>query len=155
MGALYKGLVVCSIISAGLIVAATNYLFGLNQEIVLNNGSITGTKLLICALTGLGGTGLIVWITEYYTSTRYLPVRSVAAASETGHATNIIQGLAVSMEACALPVVVICMGILLSYVNAGLLGVSIAATAMLALAGMIVALDAYGPITDNAGGIAE
>ncbi|MBS0290188.1 MAG: sodium-translocating pyrophosphatase [Proteobacteria bacterium] len=155
MGALYKGLIVCSLISGGLIVGATYYLFGFNQPILLANGATTGWKLLICALTGLGVTGLLVWITEYYTSTRYRPVRSVAAASETGHATNIIQGLAVSMEACALPVLVICFGILISFINAGLLGVAIAATAMLALAGMIVALDAYGPITDNAGGIAE
>lgn len=155
MGALYKGLVLCSITSAALIFGATYYLFGFDKEIILTTGTITGTKLLICALTGLGVTGLIVWITEYYTSTRYRPVRSVAAASETGHATNIIQGLAVSMESCALPVLVICLGILVSFINAGLLGVSIAATAMLALAGMIVALDAYGPITDNAGGIAE
>ncbi len=155
MGALYKGLIVCSLLSAALIAGATYYLFGLNEEIVLNQGSTTGMKLLICALTGLGVTGFIVWITEYYTSTRYRPVRSVAAASETGHATNIIQGIAVSMEACALPVLVICVGILISFINAGLLGVSIAATAMLALAGIIVALDAYGPITDNAGGIAE
>jgi len=155
MGALYKGLMVCTFVSAGLIAGATNYLFGLDKEILLNEGSTTGIKLLICALTGLGVTGLIVWITEYYTSTRYRPVRSVAAASETGHATNIIQGLAISMEACALPVIVICVGILVSFLNAGLLGIAIAATAMLALAGMIVALDAYGPITDNAGGIAE
>lgn len=155
MSALYKGLIVCSLISAALIVFATHFLLGLNDEIPLTSGATTGMKLLICALTGLGVTGLIVWITEYYTSTRFRPVRSVAAASETGHATNIIQGLAISMEACALPVLVICVGILVSYINAGLLGVAIAATAMLALAGMIVALDAYGPITDNAGGIAE
>lgn len=155
MGALYKGLIVCALISGGLITAATYYLLGFHHKIMLTHGSTTGIKLLICALTGLGVTGLIVWITEYYTSTRYRPVRSVAAASETGHATNIIQGLAVSMEACALPVLVICMGILISFLNAGLLGVAIAATSMLAVAGMIVALDAYGPITDNAGGIAE
>lgn len=155
MWALYKGLIVCSLVSGVLITVATNYLLGFNEEIVLNQGSTTGKQLLICALTGLGVTGLIVWITEYYTSTCCRPVRSVAKASETGHATNIIQGLAVSMEACALPVIVICVGILISYMNAGLLGVAIAATAMLALAGFIVALDAYGPITDNAGGIAE
>jgi K(+)-stimulated pyrophosphate-energized sodium pump len=155
MAALYKGLAVCTIISAGLITAATYYLLGFDEPIVLNNSTTTGSQLLICAMTGLGVTGLIVWITEYYTSTRYRPVRSVAKASETGHATNIIQGLAVSMEACALPVLVICVGILISYMNAGILGVAIAATAMLALAGIIVALDAYGPITDNAGGIAE
>lgn len=155
MGALYKGLIVCSLVSGGLITLATYYLLGFHHKIILIHGTTTGIKLLICALTGLGVTGLIVWITEYYTSTRYRPVRSVAAASETGHATNIIQGLAVSMEACALPVLVICMGILISFLNAGLLGIAIAATAMLAVAGMIVALDAYGPITDNAGGIAE
>ncbi len=155
MGALYKGLIVCSLISSALIIGATHYLLGFDNEIPLTTGSTNGIKLLICALTGLGVTGLLVWITEYYTSTRYRPVRSVAAASETGHATNIIQGLAISMEACALPVLVICVGILVSYLNAGLLGVGIAATAMLALAGIIVALDAYGPITDNAGGIAE
>lgn len=155
MGALYKGLIVCTLVSGAFIVGATYYLLGFDKEILLTNGSTNGAKLLICALTGLVVTGLIVWITEYYTSTRYRPVRSVAKASETGHATNIIQGLAISMEACALPVIVICFGILVSYLNAGLLGVAIAATAMLALAGMIVALDAYGPITDNAGGIAE
>ena len=110
---------------------------------------------MVCSLTGLAVTGLLIWITEYYTSTEYAPVRSVAKASETGHATNVIQGLAVSMEACALPTLVITAAILFAYINAGLFGISIAATTMLALAGMVVALDAYGLVTDNAGGIAE
>lgn len=155
MWALYKGLIMSSMVSAVLIVVATYYLIGFNQPIVLNHGFITGIKCLVCAFTGLAVTGLIVIITEYYTSTDYRPVLSIAAASRTGHATNIIQGLAVSMEACALPLLVICAGILISYANGALLGVSIAATAMLSLAGFIIAIDAFGPITDNAGGIAQ
>jgi len=155
MKALYQGLIVCTLVSAVLIVAVTYYLLGFYQEIMLTHGFITGMKCLICAFTGLVVTGLMVLTTEYYTSTRYRPVRSIAKASETGHATNIIQGLAISMEACALPVLIICAGILVSYANAGLLGVAIAASAMLAQAGFIIALDAYGPVTDNAGGIAE
>jgi len=155
MAALYKGLIAASIISAGLIVWLTMTLIGFDQPLTVEGKVFTGMNLLYSALTGLVVTGLLVWITEYYTSTRYRPVKSVALASVTGHATNIIQGLAISMEATALPVLVICGGILVSYTNAGLFGIGIAATTMLALAGMIVALDAYGPVTDNAGGIAE
>lgn len=155
MAALYKGLIVATLVSGGLIVWLTMNLVGWDQPLIVEGKSFTGLNLLYSAFTGLVVTGLLVWITEYYTSTRYRPVQSVAKASVTGHATNIIQGLAVSMEATALPVLVICGGILSSFMNAGLFGIGIAATTMLALAGMIVALDAYGPVTDNAGGIAE
>jgi K(+)-stimulated pyrophosphate-energized sodium pump len=156
MGALYKGFIGASVISAGLIVGITEMTFeSLSQPLSTQGLTFTPINLLYCALTGLSVTGLLVWITEYYTSTDYRPVRSVAQASTTGHATNIIQGLAVSMEATALPVLVICAGIIAAYINAGLFGIAIAATTMLALAGMVVALDAYGPVTDNAGGIAE
>jgi K(+)-stimulated pyrophosphate-energized sodium pump len=156
MAALYKGLIVTGIISIALIAAVIALLIGFSTPLQMsNNLTVTGTNLFICSLVGLAVTGLLVWITEYYTSTAYRPVRSVAKASLTGHATNIIQGLAVSMEACALPVIVICAGIIIAYALAGLYGIALAATTMLALAGMVVALDAYGPVTDNAGGIAE
>ncbi|MCK5778444.1 MAG: sodium-translocating pyrophosphatase [Rhodospirillales bacterium] len=156
MGALYKGFIASAVISAILIGGTVSYLLGWSNEFTMSNGVvITGTDLYICAIVGLVVTGLIVWITEYYTGTEYRPVKSVAAASETGHATNIIQGIAVSMEATALPVIVISAGIIVSFLYAGLFGISIAATTMLALAGMVVALDAFGPVTDNAGGIAE
>jgi K(+)-stimulated pyrophosphate-energized sodium pump len=156
MGALYKGLVVSGVISAGLIIAVVSNLVGLNGQVNEVDGTaITAMHMIYCALTGLGVTALMVVITEYYTSTEYRPVKSVAAASANGHGTNVIQGLAVSMESTALPVVVICVGIILAYIFAGLFGIALAATTMLALAGMIVALDAYGPVTDNAGGIAE
>ncbi|MHB1220212.1 MAG: sodium-translocating pyrophosphatase [Alphaproteobacteria bacterium] len=154
MAALYKGLIVSALISAVLIALVTHKMFhGFNTPI--GESTITGLSLLWCGLIGLAVTALLVWITEYYTGTGHRPVTSVAKASTTGHATNIIQGLAVSMEATALPVIVIAVGIIASFLAAGLFGVSIAATTMLALAGMIVALDAYGPVTDNAGGIAE
>ncbi|MGD9616761.1 MAG: sodium-translocating pyrophosphatase [Alphaproteobacteria bacterium] len=159
MRALYKGLIATGILSVIGIALLIYFAFGLTAPLpmpgVAGGGSITGLGLFLSALTGLAVTGLIVWITEYYTSTAYRPVRSVAQSSTTGHGTNVIQGLAVSMEATALPVIVICFGIVLSYLFAGLFGIAIAATTMLALAGMIVALDAYGPVTDNAGGIAE
>ncbi|MGA1856434.1 sodium-translocating pyrophosphatase [Azospirillum sp. 11R-A] len=156
MKALYKGLAVAAGISLVLILIVTAILFGFTRAITMTDGvSITGVNLLVSALVGLGVTGLLVWITEFYTSTAFRPVRSVAKASETGHGTNVIQGLAVSMESTALPVIVICAGILIAHGQAGVFGIGIAATTMLALAGMVVALDAYGPVTDNAGGIAE
>ena len=156
MAALYKGLITSGIISAILIAVVIAELIGFNAPVTMSNGaSTTGAGVFGCFLVGLAVPGLLVWITEYYTSTVYRPVRSIAQASITGHGTNVIQGLAVSMEATAMPVVVICVGIIISYLIAGLFGIALAATTMLALAGMIVALDAYGPVTDNAGGIAE
>ncbi|SEH25849.1 sodium-translocating pyrophosphatase [Magnetospirillum fulvum] len=156
MKALYKGLLVTGILSAALIAAVLVYGFGgFDATYSSTGGIITGTKLYLCAIIGLVVTGLLVWITEYYTGTDFRPVQSVAKASVTGHGTNVIQGLAVSMEATALPVLVISVAIIAAYSVAGLFGISIAATTMLALAGMVVALDAYGPVTDNAGGIAE
>ncbi len=156
MGALYKGFFASAIISGILIIGAIEWYAGLDSSFKSSTDlDITGWDLVICAFVGLVVTALIVWITEYYTGTEYRPVKSVAKASETGHATNIIQGIAVSMEATALPVIVICAGIIVSFIVGGLYGLAIAATAMLALAGMVVALDAFGPVTDNAGGIAE
>jgi len=156
MKALYKGLIVTGILSIAGVALIIGWFIGFNDKLeMVGGGSTTGMALFICALVGLAVTGLLVWITEYYTATEYRPVISIANSSMTGHGTNVIQGLAISMESTALPVLVICGGILVTYLQAGLFGVSIAATTMLALAGMIVALDAYGPVTDNAGGIAE
>jgi len=156
MKALYKGLIATGILSVIAIALIVYWFVGFSDPLPLTSGgAVTGFRLLIAAVVGLAVTGFIVWITEYYTSTEYRPVRSVALSSTTGHGTNVIQGLAVSMEATALPVIVICIGIVLSFLVAGLFGIAVAATTMLALAGMIVALDAYGPVTDNAGGIAE
>ncbi len=158
MGALYKGLIITALASVILIYICTEYLIGMDKVIVNSDlfiESFSGIDLFYCSLVGLTVTGLIVWITEYYTSTEFSPVKSVANSSQSGHATNIIQGLAISMQSTALPTIVIILGIIFSYKFSGLYGISIAATTMLALAGMIVALDAYGPVTDNAGGIAE
>ncbi len=155
MGALSKGFIASAVIAAVLIGGVVSILVGWDTGYDMAGRTITGTDLYICAMIGLVVTGLIIWITEYYTGTDYRPVRSIAEASTTGHGTNVIQGLAVSMEATALPVLVICAGIIIAYLNAGLFGLAIAATTMLALAGIVVALDAFGPVTDNAGGIAE
>jgi K(+)-stimulated pyrophosphate-energized sodium pump len=155
MGALYKGFIASAIIAAVFIAILTKVWLGLDVSIDGSEGGLTGMSMLVCAVTGLGVTGLIVWITEYYTGTNHRPVKVIAEASTTGHGTNVIQGLAISMESTALPVLVICAGILIANMSAGLYGISIAATTMLALAGIVVALDAFGPVTDNAGGIAE
>ena len=155
MAALYKGFMVTALLSAVALWPLTDAMIDFDSEFTIDGLTFTGRHLFYCGLVGLVVTGLLVWITEYYTSTDFRPVRAIAKASETGAGTNIIQGLAVSMEATALPVIVLCGGILVAYSNAGLFGIAIAVTAMLALAGMVVALDAYGPVTDNAGGIAE
>jgi K(+)-stimulated pyrophosphate-energized sodium pump len=159
MGAMYKGFIVTAVTSAVVIWFATSYALGdMNTVIGANldgTGGFTGRMLYYCMFLGLAITGLLIWITEYYTGTNYRPVRSIAKASETGHGTNVIQGLAISLESTALPTLVICAGIIIAYQLAGLIGIAFAATSMLALAGMVVALDAYGPVTDNAGGIAE
>ena len=156
MKALYRGLLVTgglSVVGIAIIILITA---GLATPLPLvGGGSVNGWDLFVCALAGLVVTGLIVVITEYYTATEYRPVKSIAQSSTTGHGTNVIQGLAISMEATALPVIVISVGIIFTFMVAGLFGIAVAATTMLSLAGMIVALDAYGPVTDNAGGIAE
>ncbi|HEY0042950.1 MAG TPA: sodium-translocating pyrophosphatase [Allosphingosinicella sp.] len=172
MGALYKGFWTTALLSVPALyyVTAQTLDQGMNTviggareaagpevegQVAAQAGSFTGMDLFWCMLVGLAVTGLLVWITEYYTGTKYRPVKSIAKASVTGHGTNVIQGLAISLESTALPTLVICVGIIVSYQLAGLIGIAFAATAMLALAGMVVALDAYGPVTDNAGGIAE
>jgi K(+)-stimulated pyrophosphate-energized sodium pump len=173
MGALYKGFWITAGLSVAAIFAVMSLTLGDLDQVIGSareaagadvdpsvareavEGGFNGWDLFWCSLVGLAVTGLIVWITEYYTGTNYRPVQSIAKASQTGHGTNVIQGLAISLESTALPTLVICVGIIISYQLAGLIGIAFAATAMLALAGMVVALDAYGPVTDNAGGIAE
>jgi K(+)-stimulated pyrophosphate-energized sodium pump len=166
MGALYKGFWTTALLSVPALYLATRLALGDLGAVIgspaagidaaaTQSGAFTGWDLFYCMMIGLAVTGLLVWITEYYTGTNYRPVKSIAKASETGHGTNVIQGLAISLESTALPTLVICVAIIASYLLAGLIGIAFAATAMLALAGMVVALDAYGPVTDNAGGIAE
>ena len=155
MGALYKGLITTGVLSVIGLAVVVYLVTGFGQEYIVGDRSFTGWSLFWCGVAGLIITGLIVVITEYYTGTNYRPVKSVAKSSESGHGTNVIQGLAVSMEATALPAIVIVIGIIFTYNMAGLYGIATAVTTMLALAGMIVALDAFGPVTDNAGGIAE
>ncbi len=171
MGALYKGFWITAILSVPAIYFVTQLVLGdlgatiggepagldVGAQAAVGEftGAFTGWDLFYSMLVGLAVTGLLVWITEYYTGTGYRPVKSIAKSSQTGHGTNVIQGLAISLESTALPTLVICVGIIVSYQLAGLIGIAFAATAMLALAGMVVALDAYGPVTDNAGGIAE
>ena len=155
MGALYKGFVVTAVLSLLILYPVTDSVIGLDKIYVSGGKEFSGFSLYICGVAGLVITGLLIWITEYYTGTNYRPVKSVAKSSTTGHGTNVIQGLAISMEATAIPALIIVVGILFTNNLAGLFGIAIAVTSMLALTGMVVALDAYGPVTDNAGGIAE
>ena len=155
MNALYKGFLVTAISSLLILIPITDYVIGFNSEFKISGKNFSGLNLYYCEIIGLIITGLLIWVTEYYTGTNYRPVKSVARSSTTGHGTNVIQGLAVSMEATALPALIIITGIIVTNSLAGLYGIAIAVTTMLALAGMVVALDAYGPVTDNAGGIAE
>jgi K(+)-stimulated pyrophosphate-energized sodium pump len=157
MGALYKGFWTATILAVPAIWWAATYALGDLSQIITTTGGLSfpAINLVWVSFVGLAVTALIVWITEYYTGTNYRPVQSIAKASQTGHGTNVIQGLAISLESTALPTIVIVAGVITSWQLAGPLGVAFAASAMLALAGMVVALDAYGPVTDNAGGIAE
>ena len=155
MNALYKGFVATAILSLIILYPITDYVIGLDTNYSVNGVSFNGMSLYYCGVIGLIITGLLIWITEYYTGTDYRPVKSVAESSTTGHGTNVIQGLAISMEATAIPAIIIVAGILLTNSIAGLFGIAIAVTTMLALLVWLLHLDAYGPVTDNAGGIAE
>ncbi len=155
MNALYKGFVITAILSLIILYPVTDSILGLETIFKFSEKSFTGLDLYMCGVAGLVITGLLIWITEYYTGTNYRPVKSIALSSTTGHGTNVIQGLAVSMEATAAPALIIVIGILYTNSLAGIFGIAIAVTSMLALTGMVVALDAYGPVTDNAGGIAQ
>jgi K(+)-stimulated pyrophosphate-energized sodium pump len=155
MGALYKGIIATGILSLIALYPITDSLLGMATVFKARGITFTGMDLFWCGAVGLAITAGIIVVTEYYTGIGYHPVRSISQASVTGHGTNVIQGLAVSLEACALPAIIIIAGIIITFKLAGLFGIAIAVTTMLALAGMIVALDAFGPVTDNAGGIAE
>ncbi|HEY5084019.1 MAG TPA: sodium-translocating pyrophosphatase, partial [Rhizomicrobium sp.] len=155
MGALYKGVIVTVILSLIGLWPLTNWLIGIDTPLTSGGASYTGMTLFWCGVVGLAVTGALIVITEYYTGTNFRPVQSIAKSSVTGHGTNVIQGLAISMESTAPVALVICVGIIVTYSLAGLFGIAIAVSTMLSLAGMVVALDAFGPVTDNAGGIAE
>ena len=158
MGALYKGVIATGALSLIGLWPLTEWMIPGGIHTVLTTSGrreFTGVNLFECGAVGLAVTGLLIWITEYYTGTNFRPVQSIAKSSLTGHGTNVIQGLAVSMESTAMPALVICVGIICTYLLAGLFGIAVAVSTMLSLAGMVVALDAFGPVTDNAGGIAE
>ena len=155
MNALYKGFIATAVLSLVILYPVTDYVIGFETNYIVGENNFNGKSLYFCGVIGLVITGLLIWVTEYYTGTSYRPVKSIATSSTTGHGTNVIQGLAVSMEATAIPALIIVGGILITNYIAGLFGIAIAVTTMLALAGMVIALDAYGPVTDNAGGIAE
>ncbi len=155
MGALYKGFIATAVLSAIALIAIVYGWLGTDETYTAAGVSFDGRHLMYCGLIGLAITGLIIWVTEYYTGVEYRPVRSISQASVTGHGTNVIQGLAVSLEATAIPAIIIIAGIISTFQLAGLFGIAIAVSSMLALAGFVVALDAFGPVTDNAGGIAE
>src|SRR3569832_1995440 len=155
MGAMYKGVAATMVLSLIGLWPLTDRLVGMHTEMTIGDTTFTGMTLFWRGVVGLAVTALLIVITEYYTGTNYRPVKAIAESSVTGHGTNVIRGLAVSMESTAMPALVICAGIIVTYLMAGLFGIAIAVSTMLSLAGMIVALDAFGPVTDNAGGIAE